>query len=73
MNKDSDMRVVEVMDSNGKWIPFKFKQLEPGNIFRMFESTGEPVVGTNGNTVFTAATVPQFDEDGTPIIYIEEE
>lgn len=39
----SDKRKIEIK-KDGVWEEFKFADLKKGMIFRMFESTGEPVV-----------------------------
>lgn len=48
-----DQRKVEI-NKNGEWLPILFSELKNGDTFRMFESTGEPVVGDDNDTIFTA-------------------
>jgi hypothetical protein len=52
-----DQRKIEV-NKNGEWISIPFGELKSGDIFRMFENTGEPVIGDKDDTVFTAISNP---------------
>lgn len=40
----------------------EFADLKAGDVFRMFEDTGEPVVDSDGNTEFTVIEESYFDE-----------
>jgi hypothetical protein len=44
---------------NGKWVNVNYNEIEPGDVFRMFDPDGTPVVDDNrygGKTEFTAAS-----------------
>ena len=44
----SDLRKVEVLSNRDQqWKEIPFEQLRKGDTFRMFESTGEPVLDEN--------------------------
>ncbi len=57
-----DLRKIEVL-KDLKWQEVQFYELREGDIFRMFESTGESVLNTDGQTIFYASTNP-FGADG---------
>jgi hypothetical protein len=63
------MRRVEIK-INGEWEPAKFEDIIEGDIFRLFEPTGEPVEDLDGNTVFTAMTDAFTNEDGIHAVHI---
>jgi len=44
--KVNDLRRAEVVVGD-KWIDIEFEEIRAGNRFRLFESTGEPVVDEN--------------------------
>lgn len=52
-----DLRKVEVL-RKGKWVEVNFSDLHNGDTFRMFESTGEPVIDDEGNAKFIATSEP---------------
>jgi len=52
-----ELRKVEVK-KGGEWIPIAFTDLHNGDTFRMFELTGEPVVGEKQDTEWVAASEP---------------
>lgn len=58
-----DLRKVEVL-KDGKWQEIEFKKIHKGDIFRLFESTGEPVMDNNGKTEFVAKNEPYMTSDG---------
>lgn len=58
-----DLRKIEVLKNN-KWQEINFEHLHKGDIFRMFESTGEPVVDNKGNRHFKAVSEPYMTPDG---------
>lgn len=39
------VRRVEVAQPDGSWLSVHMEQLEPGDVFRMFEPDGTPVTG----------------------------
>lgn len=47
------IRNVEKIE-NGVWVATRFKDLVKGDVYRMYESTGEPVEGKFGGFVFRA-------------------
>lgn len=47
------LRRVEARNAYGDWVRLKcIGQLEPGDVFRMFEPNGSPVRGGDGETQF---------------------
>lgn len=48
-----DTRRVQIKDADLNWHDMEFTDLKDGDIFRMFESTGEPVIGLNDTTEWT--------------------
>ena len=46
-----ELRLVEKY-AGGNWFKIDFDSLKKDDIFRMFESTGEPVVGSEGDTAW---------------------
>ncbi len=61
--KVNDLRRAEVLVGD-KWIDIEFEEIRAGNRFRLFESTGEPVVDENGKSEFIAKTDPYITKDG---------
>lgn len=49
---------------NLKWVDIDFKDIKKGDIFRMFKSTGEPVVGDKNDTMFEVISDAYISEDG---------
>jgi hypothetical protein len=60
--KKVNQRKIEV-NRNGDWIPITFENLHKGDLFRMFESTGEPVIDDKGNTDFIAISEPYLSNN----------
>ncbi len=58
-----EYRTVETLKS-GKWEITPFLDLKTGDIFRMFEPTGEPVVDPLGNAEFFAESDTYINQDG---------
>lgn len=58
-----DFRKVEIL-KDGEWNEANFESIRAGDIFRMFESTGETVMDNNGNTQFLAKTRPYMTSHG---------
>lgn len=50
---EPDLRRTEVLVDNN-WVSREFRDLKLNDIFRMFESTGEPVIDDEGYTEFIA-------------------
>ena len=66
------MRTVQIL-KNEKWINAVFEDLETGNTFRMFESTGELVLGTKGGHKWRVISRPYTtDVNGVYAAEIEE-
>jgi hypothetical protein len=59
-----DLRKVQRQDPNLYWHDIDFKDIKEGNIFRMFESTGEPVYDNKGETEFVADCDAYTNIDG---------
>lgn len=53
------------------WVKIEFEQLKPDDEFRMFEPTGEPVIGVDGIEIFKAIGYP-YKFDGVNAIEISE-
>lgn len=58
-----DYRKVQKQDTNSNWHDIDFKDLKENDIFRMFEPTGEPVVGNHGTTEFVAYSDAYIKDD----------
>lgn len=58
-----DFRTVQRLEDNN-WVDIEFKELRLNDKFRMFESTGEPVVGLGGKVEWIATSNPFLDKDG---------
>lgn len=58
-------------DNRTVWLKIPFEQLKQGDVFRMFESSGEPVVGMDGGVIFEALENPNKLE-GVEAIKIKE-
>lgn len=48
----------------GEWVDRQFKFLKEGDVFQLYEGTGEPVVGIGGATEFTCCGDAYLNEDG---------
>lgn len=59
----NDVRRAEIL-ANGKWRETDFENIKAGDMFRLFESTGEPVTDKKGNSNFTAKTDAHITGDG---------
>jgi len=57
-----DKRKVEVFTDDG-WEEIEFENLKVNDIFRMFESDGEPVEGEKGSHIFIAKSNPYLTEE----------
>lgn len=67
----SEQRTVQRL-KNGEWKDISFAELKSGNTFRMFELTGEPVIGNKNNTEFITKSDAYLNKDGIGIIDINE-
>ncbi len=65
-----DTRKVEIMVAGVGWAEIDFMQLVEGDMFRLFESTGEIVMDDFGRTVFTA-TCDAYEHDGIGSISVD--
>lgn len=65
-----NQRKIEV-NKDGAWLPIPFENLHKGDTFRMFESTGEPVIGDKNDTDFIATSEPYLS-DNTLTINVKE-
>lgn len=59
----SDIRRTEIF-VDGKWKESDFEKIRAGDVFRLYESTGEPVEDEKGNSEFVAKT-DAYIKDGT--------
>lgn len=57
-------RKIQRRVGHDKWQDVKIMDLTSGCTFRMFESTGEPVVDNYGHTEWVAASKPFLDKNG---------
>lgn len=58
------LRKIEVQRKNGEFEDIgTLRYIFAGDVFRMFEPTGEPVVHTDGRTVFLAISEPYYSVD----------
>ena len=58
-------------DERTVWLKIPFEQLKPGDVFRMFESSGEPVIGLDGGQIFEVLELPSKLE-GIDAVKIQE-
>ena len=56
-------RVAEVF-KDGKWVRIPFSEIKSGNLVRLFEDTGEPVLDNHGNSTFIAKTDTHLNQFG---------
>jgi hypothetical protein len=59
----SDQRRVQKL-INSQWEDINFEDIKTGDIFRLFESTGEPVIGNKNDTEFEAINDAYINQDG---------
>jgi hypothetical protein len=48
----------------GEWTEISFSELNKGDNFRMFESSGEEVIGKNNEVIFYSMSEPYKNENG---------
>jgi hypothetical protein len=63
----SDERVAERYFVNGEkqgWEKINFREIKKGDLFRLFEPTGEPVISEFGEIEFLAFKNAYINEDG---------
>ena len=66
-----EIRTVQIL-KDYEWIEVDFSKLELGDTFRMFEPTGEPVIGDNGMSEWKVTSVPHpTNKDGVMAVEIE--
>lgn len=53
-------RTIEILQSSG-WVPATLPQLVTGDIFRIFEPDGSPVLNAHGNPEFRALSLPRTE------------
>jgi hypothetical protein len=63
VNKGRHERTV-LANRTGEWTEISFSELSKGDNFRMFESTGEEVVGKNNEVIFYSTSEPYKNEHG---------
>jgi hypothetical protein len=63
-------RTVERRRGYDNWEPVLFMELTRGDIFRMYEQNGEPVIDQKGRKEWIAAGKPYINKDGIPAIMI---
>lgn len=59
-----DIRTIQV-NRNGTWKEISFMELNKGDNFRMFESTGEEVLDAKGNAILYSTSEPYKNKDNT--------
>ncbi|MNJ01616.1 hypothetical protein D3C73_1613020 [compost metagenome] len=57
------MRMTEIKQEDGTFKRIDFTDLKEGDVFRLFESTGEPVTTALGHEEFTATSDPFLNEE----------
>ena len=66
-----ELRKVQIL-KNCEWIEVDFSELKLGDTFRMFEPTGESVVGDKGMSEWTVTSTPYpTNKDGVMAVEIE--
>ena len=61
-------RTVERRRGHDNWEPVEFMELTSGDIFRMYEQDGEPVIDQKGHKEWIATSKPYINKDGIPTI-----
>lgn len=60
----SDLRKVEVLQNSGEWVEVQsLGQIEKGDVFRVFESDGEPLLNEDGGAMFIALNEASVDAE----------
>lgn len=67
MSREIEIMRVEVNTDHG-WIERPFEQIKKGDVFRMFEPDGKPVVNACGHTEYKAETNAFNNAEGVPSI-----
>ena len=67
---EEEIRTVEVMVAGAGWSPVDFRELLEGDVFRMFEATGEVVMDDTGNTEWEAEG-DAYERSGTWTIIVK--
>lgn len=67
----SSERVVNIL-VEGRWVATPFMLLKKGNVFRMYEHDGSPVIGAHGSMMFRATSDPYLDDTLVETINVEE-
>lgn len=60
------LRSVQIKDKNGRFVDASFGQIEAGDVFRLFEPNGAPVL-YNGKSEFTADSHARVNCDHTTV------
>lgn len=63
-------RTVERRCRDGSWEPVEFMELTIGDVFRIYEQDGEPVVDQKGRKEWVAAGKPYINKYGIPTIKV---
>lgn len=63
-------RTIERRCGDGSWEPVEFMELTIGDVFRVYEDTGEPVVDQKGRKEWVAAGNPYINKYGIPAIRV---
>lgn len=67
----SDERKVQRLRDE-EWEDILFSQIKVGDTFRLFESTGEPVIGNKNDTEFIATSATYINNSNTYEVKINE-
>ena len=64
-----DSRIVEIY-KEGAWQETDFKYLKKGDIFRMFDAPGVPVVDPDGATDWLCLSTPRLMESFKEVLFV---
>lgn len=63
-------RTLERRCGDDSWEPVEFMELTIGDVFRIYEDTGEPVMDQKGRKEWIAAGKPYINKYGIPAIRV---
>lgn len=63
-------RTAEIL-VNGEWVSIEPIDIKAGMFFRMFEETGEPVIGLKNSTLWEAVENAYYNDNGVVTVNIK--
>ena len=68
---DLNVRSVSVFDGGDMWFNINAIDVRQGDVIKMFEPDGTPVVSDDGETIFICQSDARYNEDGVIVIEYE--